>query len=85
MNTINFANETVESLNNQGITSMDFCHQFAGTPIQATLIMRLDGYGQAIQDGSIYNLDGDCQSCALLSNGVTVYSEDITELLASVV
>jgi hypothetical protein len=66
---INFATETEESLLNKGIVQIDFVRAFAGTPVVATEI-----------EENLYELDGAEVRYALLTNGDTVYSDDLSDL-----
>ena len=70
MNKINFATETIESLNAQGITQMDFCRDFAGTDVIAELV-----------SNNVYELTNSAVEYALLTNGDTVYSDYLCDLI----
>ena len=70
MNKINFETETIESLNAQGITQMDFCRDFAGTDVIAELV-----------SNNVYELTNSAVEYALLTNGDTVYSDYLCDLI----
>ena len=75
---IDFSIETIESLNEKGITQMDFLRDFVGTEVIAELIK--DNNTNKDSNYYIYELHGAEVRYALLTNGDTYYTNNLEEI-----
>ncbi|XAI95808.1 hypothetical protein [Microcystis phage Mae-JY24] len=74
---INFATATRDSITDLGVTALDFL-ALRGSNVIATCVGYVDNYGPAVQDGTIWKLDGDdaMWDYVVLTNGESEWMEE---------